>query len=61
VADNTDSAGLSFTLEQLRALLAKVDAALAEGRALRERIMRTMRERRDLLHRPDDRPPRTPS
>ena len=61
MSDNADSAALlPFNLEQLRTLLDKLDAVLAEGRVLREKIVRTMLERRDAPMWPDDPPSRTP-
>jgi hypothetical protein len=48
VSDYVDPAFLApLNLEQLRNLLAKVDSTLAEGRELREKIVRAMDERRD--------------
>jgi hypothetical protein len=48
VSDYTDPAFLApLNLDQLRNLLAKVDSTLAEGRELREKIVRAMEERRD--------------
>ena len=47
---------VSRILERFRSLRDKADAALAECRALREEIVRTMRERRDDPMWPDNLP-----
>jgi hypothetical protein len=47
---------VSRILERFRGLRDKADAALAECRALREEIVRTMRERRDDPMWPDNLP-----
>ena len=47
VTDYVDPAFLApLKLEELRSLLARVDSTLAEGRELREKIVRAMEERR---------------
>jgi len=47
MSEARDAAALApLSMEQLASLLAKVDATLAEGRALREKIVRAMEERR---------------
>jgi hypothetical protein len=47
VSEYTDPAFLApLNLDQLRNLLAKVDSTLAEGRELREKIVKAMEERR---------------
>ena len=48
MSEYTDPAFLApLNLDQLRNLLAKVDSTLAEGRELREKIVKAMDERRE--------------
>ena len=59
MSDNDEAFSAEFVshiLERFRSLRDKADAALAECRALREEIVRTMRERRDDSMWPDNLP-----
>ena len=54
MSDQAEPAFLApLTMEQLTSLLTQVDAALAEGRALREKIVRTMNARRNIPQHPE--------